>query len=105
MIGPGRSRVYRGSPPENPEVELRRSGANPMGFVAPVRDDLGMSTSQVGPAQPLEGRRGFLGTGIRRSSDRIVGGVAAGLADHLRVQRMVVRVGFVLLSVCGGAGL
>jgi signal transduction histidine kinase/phage shock protein PspC (stress-responsive transcriptional regulator) len=74
-----------------------------MGFVTPLRDDLGMGTSQPAPA--LDTRRGFLGTGIHRSSQRIVGGVAAGLADHLRVQRMVVRVGFVLLSVCGGAGL
>jgi signal transduction histidine kinase/phage shock protein PspC (stress-responsive transcriptional regulator) len=76
-----------------------------MGFVTPVRDDLGMSTPNVGPASTVEPRRGFLGTGMRRSGDRIVAGVAAGLADYLRVQRMVVRVGFVLLSVCGGAGL
>lgn len=56
-------------------------------------------------SRSLGGWRGLLGSEIRRSNQGIVGGVAAGLADYLRVQRMVVRVGFVLLAVCGGAGL
>ncbi|HLI25358.1 MAG TPA: PspC domain-containing protein [Acidimicrobiales bacterium] len=38
----------------------------------------------------------------RCSDDRILGGVAAGLADYLVVDPTAVRVGFVLLALLGG---
>jgi signal transduction histidine kinase/phage shock protein PspC (stress-responsive transcriptional regulator) len=67
---------------------------------------LGMRTEHVGPVRRSEARTGFLGTALRRShGNRIVGGVASGLAEYLRVDRTLVRLGFVLLAVCGGAGL
>ena len=67
---------------------------------------LGMRAEHVGPVGRAEARTGFLGTALRRSdSNRIVGGVASGLAEYLRVDRTLVRLGFVLLAVCGGAGL
>ena len=51
-------------------------------------------------------RAGFLGTGMRRSADnRVIAGVAAGVAEYLRVDRMLIRLGFALLAVCGGVGL
>jgi signal transduction histidine kinase len=51
-------------------------------------------------------RAGFLGTGLRRSADnRVIAGVAAGVAGYLRVDRMLIRLGFALLAVCGGVGL
>ncbi len=41
----------------------------------------------------------------RRRSGSIVGGVAAGIADHLRVQVLWVRVAFALMAVVAGAGV
>lgn len=41
----------------------------------------------------------------RRRNDRVLAGVAGGLADHLGVQVLWVRVFFALLCVLGGAGL
>ncbi|MGH2718937.1 MAG: PspC domain-containing protein, partial [Actinomycetota bacterium] len=42
---------------------------------------------------------------IHRSAHRrVVAGVAGGLAEQLRVDPTLVRLGFVLLSLCGGAG-
>jgi signal transduction histidine kinase len=44
--------------------------------------------------------------GLRRSADnRVIAGVAAGVAEYLRVDRMLIRLGFALLAVCGGVGL
>lgn len=41
----------------------------------------------------------------RRTDDRIVAGVASGLAVHLNVDPAVVRIGFVVLLFAGGIGL
>ena len=46
------------------------------------------------------------GIGIRRrTNDKWIGGVASGLADRLRVDPVIVRAAFVLLSILGGVGL
>ena len=42
---------------------------------------------------------------IRRSTDRRVAGVAGGLARHLDIDPLIVRVAFVVLTFFGGAGL
>ena len=42
---------------------------------------------------------------LRRPHDRVVAGVAAGVARHFDVDPLVVRVAFVVLSFFGGAGL
>ena len=41
----------------------------------------------------------------RSTQGRLLGGVAAGLADHLGVEVLVVRAAFVVFSVLGGAGV
>ncbi|HLJ07278.1 MAG TPA: PspC domain-containing protein [Acidimicrobiia bacterium] len=42
---------------------------------------------------------------VRRSAQRrVVAGVAGGLAEQLRVDPTILRLGFVLLGLCGGAG-
>lgn len=40
----------------------------------------------------------------RSAHRRVVAGVAGGLAEQLRVDPTILRLGFVLLSLCGGAG-
>jgi phage shock protein PspC (stress-responsive transcriptional regulator) len=43
---------------------------------------------------------------LRRSdSDRMIAGVAAGVARSLGVDPIIVRVGFILFTLLGGAGL
>ncbi|MDQ1704563.1 MAG: hypothetical protein QOF18_929 [Frankiaceae bacterium] len=42
---------------------------------------------------------------FRRRDGRVVAGVAAGLAEHLHVDVLLVRVAFVLLGVAGGLGV
>lgn len=42
---------------------------------------------------------------MRRRDGSIVGGVAAGLADHLRVPVLAVRIAFALMAVFAGAGV
>jgi phage shock protein C len=43
---------------------------------------------------------------LRRSStDRMVGGVAGGLAEHLGIDALLWRIGFVALTLAGGSGV
>lgn len=49
---------------------------------------------------------GFFGFGICRSrSHRVLAGVAGGIAERLRVDPALIRVGLVALTLCGGTGL
>ncbi|HXJ64899.1 MAG TPA: PspC domain-containing protein [Actinomycetota bacterium] len=41
----------------------------------------------------------------RRTDDKMIGGVASGLADYFNIDPVLVRIGFVLLAVAGGAGV
>jgi phage shock protein PspC (stress-responsive transcriptional regulator) len=41
----------------------------------------------------------------RRSSDRVIGGVAGGLGDYFNVDPLLIRIGFAGLMIFGGAGL
>ena len=44
--------------------------------------------------------------GLRRSrSDRVVAGVAGGLGHHFGIDPVIVRIGFVLLTLFGGSGI
>lgn len=42
---------------------------------------------------------------VRRTDDRVVAGVAGGLADVFRIDPVLVRIGFVVLAFAGGAGI
>jgi signal transduction histidine kinase/phage shock protein PspC (stress-responsive transcriptional regulator) len=59
---------------------------------------------QVPPA-PGVGDAGAPPQFVRRSEGRLVGGVASGLAVHLGVQALAVRVTFALLAALGGFGV
>jgi phage shock protein PspC (stress-responsive transcriptional regulator) len=52
-------------------------------------------TTEVGPRRPL----------LRSKDDRMVWGVAGGLAAHIGFNATVVRLAFVVLTLFGGAGL
>jgi phage shock protein PspC (stress-responsive transcriptional regulator) len=58
------------------------------------------------PPPPPPPHSGGLRRSLRRSvQHRVLGGVAAGLADYLDIDAVIVRIGFVALSVLGGSGL
>jgi signal transduction histidine kinase/phage shock protein PspC (stress-responsive transcriptional regulator) len=42
---------------------------------------------------------------MQRGSDRVIAGVSSGVAHALRVDPIIVRIGFVVLSVAGGLGI
>lgn len=42
---------------------------------------------------------------VRSTTDRMVAGVAAGLADYMNMDPTLVRLLFVLLALAGGPGL
>ena len=62
-------------------------------------DHLGMTTEQptAEPTAPRPLRR--------RGDDRVLGGVASGLADYFNVDPLLIRIGFVGLMVFNGLGL
>jgi phage shock protein PspC (stress-responsive transcriptional regulator) len=75
-----------------------------------------MNTNTVNPEAPAtepsdtrpEPRHGFdLGrTALRRPfEDRMLAGVAAGLARYFGVDTTIVRIAFVVLTIVGGAGI
>ena len=64
-----------------------------------------MTTEQTGPALPPEGASIRPRQLRRRTTDRVIGGVAGGVADYLNVDPLLPRVGFAGLMVFGGAGL
>jgi phage shock protein C len=41
----------------------------------------------------------------RSQTDRKLAGVCGGLADYLKLDAIIIRVGFVVLTVLGGAGI
>src|SRR6266511_497496 len=52
-----------------------------------------------GSPPPLQGRRLH-----RRTDDKMIAGVASGLAEYLNIDPVIVRVAFVILAVVGGVG-
>jgi len=74
-------------------------------MVAPTRPDAApgpppSSDERVGAAAPPSGR-----PALARSNDRWVAGVAGGIADHLGIDPVIVRVAVVVLAVSTGIGV
>jgi phage shock protein C len=42
---------------------------------------------------------------LRSTSNRVIGGVCAGIAEYYNIDPTLVRVGFVLLALMGGPGI
>jgi phage shock protein PspC (stress-responsive transcriptional regulator) len=70
-----------------------------------------MNTTEMNPEAPTTESRPPFGTApervpLRRPfEDRMLAGVAAGLARYFGVDVMIVRIAFVVLTVVGGAGI
>src|SRR4051794_5915273 len=54
-----------------------------------------------GPMEPMTSTRRL----VRRRDDRLIAGVCSGIADHVGIDPTLVRIGAVVLSFFGGAGL
>jgi phage shock protein PspC (stress-responsive transcriptional regulator) len=75
-----------------------------------IEDMTEHSTTEQGTTDPRTGLdkifAALRGIGVRRrSDDKWIGGVCSGLADRLGVDPVIVRAGFVLLSILGGVGI
>ena len=63
-------------------------------------------TNSLPPAAPSDPQPASGRSQLRRSNtDRMAGGVCGGLADHTGIDAVLWRVGFVGLTVAGGAGI
>ncbi len=63
-------------------------------------------TPPTPPTPPPPGTPGGHTRVLRRDvGNRLLGGVAAGLADYLDIDAVLVRIGFVVLAVLGGSGI
>jgi phage shock protein PspC (stress-responsive transcriptional regulator) len=77
----------------------------------PATQSRGMNTNTVNPEDTHTEPERTTRTApqrvlLRRSyQDRMLGGVAGGLAQYLGVDAMIVRIAFVVLTVFGGAGI
>jgi phage shock protein PspC (stress-responsive transcriptional regulator) len=67
-------------------------------------EDSAMTTEQPDTALPLDQAVGARRL-RRRTSDRVIGGVAGGLGDYLNVDPVLLRAAFAGLMIFGGAGL
>ena len=67
-------------------------------------DDAAMTTERTDTALPNEPLATYRRL-ERRTSNRVIGGVAGGLADYLNVDPILIRVGFAGLMLFSGAGI
>ncbi len=87
------------------------TGTPPSGHASPPPPPGGAHPPPGGapPSGPPHGSDGFFDSvrriGIARTPDRWIGGVAAGLAHRIGIDPLVVRGGFVVLSLFGGLPL
>ncbi len=73
---------------------------------SPATDDPAMTTEQrTDPSGPNGPTRTTARPLRRRASDRVLGGVASGIADYLNVDPLLIRAAFVALVIFGSAGL
>ncbi len=89
-----------------------RPGIFPMCDVGRPAHSGAMNTNTVNPettttAETPQGTRPVPEHGLLRRSyhDRVLGGVAGGLARYFGVDATMVRIGFVIATLVGGAGI
>src|SRR3954463_15645634 len=95
---PQRRRAIGDAPRLVPDLRLRAMpGASPEPVAAGSCDAVRVTTTV--PARAVH-RRLF-----RATDGRVLGGVCAGLAEHLAIPVVVLRVAFAALALAGGAGV
>jgi phage shock protein PspC (stress-responsive transcriptional regulator) len=68
----------------------------------PAPQPTAQPTAPDSPPQPAASSR----PPLRRSgTDRMLGGVSGGLAEHLGIDALLWRIGFVALTLAGGSGI
>ena len=73
---------------------------------APTTEQTDTPPPGYGPGRPGPERSAPERSALRRSySDRMLAGVAAGLARYFDVDVTIVRIAFVVLTIVGGAGI
>lgn len=94
---------YTGSPPTGTSAGSQYTGAPYTGGGA------GGGTSTGSPPPGTSTATGFFdsirGSGMVRPDHRVVAGVGAAVAGRLRIDPLLVRVGFVVLTLAGGVGV
>lgn len=63
------------------------------------------STSEEGPAVATDQHLRGTARLTRSRDDRVIGGVAAGIARYLEIDPVILRLAFVVLTLAGGGGL
>ena len=87
------------TPPENPDEPQPVSSGDPLVGPEPPRDDPPTAPTQPMAAGPQPRRL------TRSSSDKVLGGVAGGLGRYFDIDPIIFRIGFVVLTLAGGAGV
>jgi phage shock protein C len=64
-----------------------------------------MTSAALPPTTPSEPSTPAQPTLRRSATDRMVGGVSGGLAEHLGIDALLWRIGFVALTLAGGSGV
>lgn len=101
--GPSQEVASRGV---DPEVELPADAADAPGDGPPATRGLGVLVDGTGPSDyGAELTPDGIPRLQRRRGGSVVGGVATGISDHLRVPVLAVRVTFALMAVIAGAGV
>src|SRR5581483_5782042 len=93
MVTAGRARHHRPMTTSEPPDGATATGTTPPGAPPPP------------PPFPPQPPRAHFSRLRRSTSDRILGGVAGGIAQTYGIDPVLVRVAFAVLSVFGGAGL
>jgi phage shock protein PspC (stress-responsive transcriptional regulator) len=80
--------------PEKPEQPEMTSG-----------DPLGGDAPPTAPTQPMRGDSSRPRRLTRSSSDKVLSGLSGGLGRYFDIDPIIFRIGFVVLTLAGGAGL
>src|SRR4051812_3854825 len=75
-------------------MTLTLSGSSPIVTAPPTPEDGAMESQSMAPPRL-----------VRRREGRMIAGVCKGLAEHFRVEPTLVRIGFVVATFFGGAGI
>ena len=91
-------------PPDEPE-QPETGPTEPMTSGDPLESGPERPQEENRPRRPPPPRPRAPRRLTRSSSDRVLGGVAGGLGRYFDIDPIIFRIGFVVLTIAGGAGL